>query len=420
MKKILSLLCISSSILSMQLDRMSPEAKRTLALSFITSRILVEEQPIYNTYDSSDMDDIELEHVPSHLVFAPKALGKVELLHGPEGFSVWKDKKNYAIERYFTDSLVRNMTKRELYSFSKNGYFSINQMEDGNFSLQAQTRVKGGGPVCGYYAYHATRILCWGGITAGVLYKIRSVLPDNPSAADRAKSVANGVVVEYGARVAILETANMVPMAPTAANMPHFESMSYSDLSEYAAKNGMDIVNEQQFIQIKATNEAAKNAAARTSVDISTRAAKKAAKAAAKAATGPKAPGVVSRAVGRALGTTTRNGLPRKVVEKAGTSLVTRITENAAVQAGAKATGGGIAVATGIAAKFTGLFSKTSAGITFTEQVITWAGFAPEAWTATETATVVAEGSSSGGLAGAIETVSIFVGGAVASMPFLP
>ena len=113
MKRVLSFLLVSSSILPMQLDLVK--------------------------------NDVKKEHIKQ--VFVPNKLGSIELYHGKKGFYVNHDNKKYVVKKYFTDSIVRDIDKQKLHSFLQNGYLSVNQMNDGEFSLKAHNRLNGGGVV---------------------------------------------------------------------------------------------------------------------------------------------------------------------------------------------------------------------------------------------------------------------------------
>jgi hypothetical protein len=94
-------------------------------------------------------------------IFAPERLGSLALCHGKKGFSIYKDGKKHAIKKYFTDPLMHNITKQQLVAFLQSGYFSINRMDDGEFSLKAKGRINGGGPGLGVAAYWITKSLCY-------------------------------------------------------------------------------------------------------------------------------------------------------------------------------------------------------------------------------------------------------------------
>jgi hypothetical protein len=123
MKKILSLLLVSSSIFSMQ-------------------EIVIKQTS----------------------VFVPQKLGSVDVCYNKKGFSLIKDGKKHEVKKYFTDKKLHGITKEQLNAFLENGYLSVNQMNDGEYSIQAKGRINGGGPILASIAYWATKATCYGAI----------------------------------------------------------------------------------------------------------------------------------------------------------------------------------------------------------------------------------------------------------------
>lgn len=155
MKKILSLLFLSSSLFSMELDIVRYNTK----VAAIKSMHKMEADPI--KFNSKKI------LIEKGSVFVPNKLGTLELSHGKKGFCVHKDDKKHVIQKYFTDPVVRNVTKEQLKRFLEVGYLSLNQMDNGEFSLKANGRINGGGPLLGSAAYWVTKSLCYAvGITA--------------------------------------------------------------------------------------------------------------------------------------------------------------------------------------------------------------------------------------------------------------
>ena len=149
MRKILGLLFISSSIFSMQLDLVKPNK---------TVSVLVPADKL----TPAELNSLSKVYINRKAVFAPERLGSVELCHGKKGFSVLQNNKKHAIAKYFIDPLLRDITREQLGAFLQGGYLSINQMNDGEFSLKANGRIKGGGPAFGAFMYWATKSLCYG------------------------------------------------------------------------------------------------------------------------------------------------------------------------------------------------------------------------------------------------------------------
>jgi len=159
MKKVLCLSLIASSILSMQLD--------TIKENQILSKICIAQSLERDRV--SYADNKNKMYIEPFSVKVPKRLGELDLYHGKKGFYVRQDDKKYTIKKYFTDPMVRNMSKTELKTFLTAGYLCINQMNDGEFSLKAKGRIVGGGPIFGGWMYWLTKSVCYGGlaVTAG-------------------------------------------------------------------------------------------------------------------------------------------------------------------------------------------------------------------------------------------------------------
>lgn len=203
MKKILSLLLTTSSIFSMQLDLVNFDQK--------TNNL---EEKFFKYSDSYTTNTNKI-HIEPSSVFIPHQLGSVELYHGKKGFYVRQDDKKYVIKKYFTDPIARDLTKEQLKAFLKNGYFSLNQMNDGEFSLKAKGRVVGGGPTLGLVAYWTTKAVCYGVIFAATLGAITgggkiTVGTMSPTPKERAVGAAQELVMEgakYGAQAGIMYVA---------------------------------------------------------------------------------------------------------------------------------------------------------------------------------------------------------------------
>lgn len=149
MKKILSLLLLTSSIFSMQLDLVNRKHNFQEKL-----------------YKQDVVKNLDLQKV-STSVFVPHALESAKLYHGPKGFYVHHDNKMKRIEKCFTDPIIRNITSQQANDFHKVGYFHLTQMNDGAYSLKAKARLVGGGPVLGAIMYWVTKSVCYGTIAAG-------------------------------------------------------------------------------------------------------------------------------------------------------------------------------------------------------------------------------------------------------------
>jgi hypothetical protein len=113
---------------------------------------------------TSSMFAMELDVAKSHRVqeiFVPERLGSLELYHNDKGFSIYHDNNKHDVKKYHVDPMLRNINKKQLKGFLKNGYLSVNQMDDGEYSLKAKGRINGGGPIFGAFMYSVTKTICY-------------------------------------------------------------------------------------------------------------------------------------------------------------------------------------------------------------------------------------------------------------------
>ena len=145
MKKILSLLLLSAPLCAMELQIIQLDQKAA-AIKHVSKSIYSESKDMHIKPANMHLESKNM-HIEQKSVFAPKRLGSIELSHSKKGFKVYKDDEKHVIKRYYTDPIVRNMTKEELKTFLTMGYLSVNQMDNGEFTLKANGRLNGGGPI---------------------------------------------------------------------------------------------------------------------------------------------------------------------------------------------------------------------------------------------------------------------------------
>jgi hypothetical protein len=95
-------------------------------------------------------------------VMAPERLGNVVLCHDDDGFSVIKDDKSYPVKNYWVDKSIRNIDTQTLKAFLAKGYLALNQMSDGEYTINSKVRALGGGPITGAILYSLTKGTCYG------------------------------------------------------------------------------------------------------------------------------------------------------------------------------------------------------------------------------------------------------------------
>lgn len=113
-----------------------------ISLSFLSTSLFSMELARVSYADNSKKMYIEPFSVKS-----PSKLGSFDLYHSNNGFYIRKDDQKHSIKKYFTDPMLQGISKRQLQGFLTNGYLSVNQMNDGEYSLKAKGRVVGGGAI---------------------------------------------------------------------------------------------------------------------------------------------------------------------------------------------------------------------------------------------------------------------------------
>lgn len=141
MKRILSLLFISSSVFSMQLDIVQRNRQE---LGIVQRDKQMFEVALLKQ-KSHKINDLDKVYIAQQSVFVPNQLGSIELSHGKKGFCVHKDGKKHFVKRYNVDPMARDFTKEQLQSFLAVGYFCVNKMSNDEYSLKANARINGGG-----------------------------------------------------------------------------------------------------------------------------------------------------------------------------------------------------------------------------------------------------------------------------------
>jgi len=95
-------------------------------------------------------------------ILASSSIGKFDLLHNEDGFSIVKESEKFFVKECWVDPYLRSISNERLKCFLNFGKIFVNQMDNNEYSLQAKLSMKGGGPITGWFAYLATKTLCYG------------------------------------------------------------------------------------------------------------------------------------------------------------------------------------------------------------------------------------------------------------------
>lgn|SRR5574338_150985 len=123
-------------------------------------------------------------------LFVPKALGKLSVVKDNDHFTIVKNGKSFSVEPDRLDSALRKMDKKKLAAFLKTGYLSVNKSTDGSYSLQSQTRKKGGGPILSSVFYWGTKAVCYGAVFGVMAFSAKQIINKTDSGNEFVKGCA--------------------------------------------------------------------------------------------------------------------------------------------------------------------------------------------------------------------------------------
>lgn len=178
MKKILSLLLVSSSLFSMHSSDLAnielpADKPRTTWSDYLMKLDDCCDQSCcgqgklcycqLNDYDPTEYEYkyIKNKKIDDSAIFAPHQYRPAELMYTKKIFSVLKDNEKYDIEKCFMDPELRNIKKKQLNAFLQTGYLALNVTDDGNITLKANGGLLGGGPLAEKIAYWTTKAVCY-------------------------------------------------------------------------------------------------------------------------------------------------------------------------------------------------------------------------------------------------------------------
>ncbi len=219
MKKMLSLLFLSSSLFSMQLAL----KMKTPRFDRVKSAVVKQQKAIALQANQviSKVVNTPKVYIDASSVRTPYNLSDVKLYHGKKGFVVLHDDEKHVIEKCFMDQTARSITREGLRSFLKTGRFEIRQANDGTFMLNAHHRLTGGGPLFGGFMYWLTKSVCYGGLAAAAGTSVVATggavaaVVAGPAIAGGAGTVTALAVAGNAATGAIITTAGATTVGAT-------------------------------------------------------------------------------------------------------------------------------------------------------------------------------------------------------------
>jgi hypothetical protein len=100
--------------------------------------------------------------IKSSKMYVPSRLGEIALTHQKGSFTVTQNGEDKAVQNYNMNKELRGIDVVKLKALMKRGYINVDQSCNGEYKLQYNARLRGGGGVLGYWAYCATKALCYG------------------------------------------------------------------------------------------------------------------------------------------------------------------------------------------------------------------------------------------------------------------
>lgn len=133
--------------------------------------------------------------------------------HG-ENFVVAQDNKLSLIKNHDIDPLLKKFGSKNLDRFLKHGYLSLNQCDNGDYTLKANVRGIGGGPITGAFLYWLTKSVCYGTAAVAATGAVATTGLAAVGAATAVAGVAGGVVA--GGTIAVGTTVGGAAIATSA------------------------------------------------------------------------------------------------------------------------------------------------------------------------------------------------------------
>lgn len=118
------------------------------------------------TSASYSMDRVLVKRESVHV---PGRLGNVDLYRTSDGYQIEKDGELFTVQDHRVSPLLKKFGPNTINRFLENGYISINQSNEGSYSLDGNVRVKGGGPILGTIMYVGTHVVSYTALLTGTM-----------------------------------------------------------------------------------------------------------------------------------------------------------------------------------------------------------------------------------------------------------
>lgn len=158
---------------------------------------LLQEKKALAEIDDIDMKEATLEFLSGTV--RKKSAEEGLLLYDKEGFLVRKDDEDVRVHRYDTDKLFHGRSVKEMTKYAiKGNKLKLTKLDNGEYTVQAQGELKGGGPILAACIGISVRVGGYGAWGVGAL-TIPGFIGTWPAAAAVIENTAN-----YGTAAALL------------------------------------------------------------------------------------------------------------------------------------------------------------------------------------------------------------------------
>lgn len=182
---------------------------------------------------------------------APSSLGHVALYHDGSKFNVVQGGEYHQVAHYNVDKNLRLINPELLSALGNLGYVRVNRLSDGEFKLDLQGRLNGGGPLFAVWAYGIAKAFCWTtvGVTAGAAVATTVATAGGGTVVGAALGTAVGKVVT-GVGTAGMVLTTTAPAAGAAAATVAAVGTTNAAMAVTAAGTGIGVTAAVEAVSL--------------------------------------------------------------------------------------------------------------------------------------------------------------------------
>lgn len=90
----------------------------------------------------------------------------IDVYHNWEGFHIIEGKNTTHVQQCWLEPRIRHLSNEQLFHFLQNGSLTINKLSESEYSIRAQAKIMGSGPISAAIAYWAFKAIVYGSALA--------------------------------------------------------------------------------------------------------------------------------------------------------------------------------------------------------------------------------------------------------------